>query len=110
MVAPYPKRFDIYWINLDPTIGAEVKKTRPCVVISPDSMNKGLHTVIIAPLTSTLKQWPFRIAVTHKKKKGQMMLDQLRVVSKQRLHKVDGRISSAAQSSITAILGEMFAL
>ena len=92
MVKPtYPKRFDVYWVNLDPTIGAEVKKTRPCVILSPDSMNQGLKTVLIAPMTTTMKNWPFRVPVTHKKNKGQVMLDQIRAVSKKRLHKRGGR-------------------
>lgn len=104
----FPKRFEVYWINLDPTIGAEAKKTRPCVIISPNSMNEGLQTVIIAPLTSAHKNWPFRIVVTHKKKKGQIMLDQMRAVSKKRLHKKDGAVSPKAKNAVIECLNEMF--
>ncbi len=106
----HPQRFDVYWINLDPTLGAEVKKTRPCVVISPDSMNQGLQTVSVAPMTTTLKAWPFRVPVTHKKTKGQVMLDQIRVVSKQRLYKWDGVVSSKAKANILECLNTMFIL
>ena len=106
----HPKRFEIYWINLDPTIGAEVKKTRPCVVISPDSMNQGLQTVLVAPMTTTKKTWPFRIPVTHQKIKGQVMLDQIRVVSKNRLHKKDGMIHAKAKAEILECLHTMFML
>lgn len=104
----FPKRFEVYWINLDPTIGAEVQKTRPCVIISPDSMNEGLHTVIIAPMTTAKKNWPFRIPLTHKKTEGQVMLDQIRTVSKKRLHKLDGTINSKAKSEILDCLGKIF--
>lgn len=104
----YPKRFEVYWINLDPTIGAEVKKTRPCVIISPDSMNKGLHTVLIAPMTTALKQWPFRIPLTHKKTEGQIMLDQIRAISKKRLTRPDGMVSTKTRNHILEALSVMF--
>ncbi len=111
MVKPiHPKRFEVYWVNLDPTIGAEVKKTRPCVVISPDSINQGLQTVLVAPMTTTVKQWPFRISVSHKKTKGQVMLDQIQVVSKKRLHKVDGMIHAKTKTDILECLQTMFLL
>ncbi len=109
MVKPVtPKRFEIYWVNLDPTIGAEVKKTRPFVVISPDSMNQGLLTVLIAPMTTATKNWPFRIPITHKKTKGQIMLDQIRSVSKKRLHRVDGRVSPKVKATLLECLNHMF--
>lgn len=106
--APFPKRFGVYWVNLDPTIGAEAKKTRPCVIISPNSMNQGLKTVLIAPMTTTMKNWPFRIPVTHKKTKGQVMLDQIRAVSKKRLHKADGTVSVKVKTGILECLKNMF--
>ncbi len=106
----YPKRFEIYRVNLDPNIGAEVKKTRPCVIISPDSMNQGLKTVLVAPMATTLKKWPFRIAVTHKKVNGQIMLDQIRAVSKKRLHKMEGTISTKVRSDVLKCLNNMFIL
>ena len=104
----YPKRFEVYWINLDPTVGAEVKKTRPCVIISPDSMNRGLQTVLVAPMTTTAKNWPFRIAIAHKGKKGQVMLDQIRAISKKRLVRQDGNLSIRSQNSVLECLSAMF--
>ena len=106
--ASYPKLFGVYWVNLDPTIGAEVKKKRPCVIISPDSMNQGLKTVLIAPMTTTMKKWPFRVPVTHKKTKGQVMLDQIRTVSKKRLHKAYGVVSAKVKTGILECLKNMF--
>ena len=105
----YPKRFEVYWINLDPTVSAEVKKTKPCVIISPDSMNQGLQTVLVAPMTTTKKNWPFRILVSHKGTEGQIMLDQVRTISKKRLAKTDGKIPVKTQNSILECLGNMFA-
>ncbi len=104
----FPKRFEIYWVNLDPTIGAEVKKMRPCVIISPDSMNQGLHTVLIAPMTTTIKQWPFRILISHNKTEGQIMLDQIRGISKKRLARPDGIVSTKSRNRILETLREMF--
>jgi mRNA interferase MazF len=105
----YPKRFEVYWVSLDPTIGAEVQKTRPCVVISPDSLNEGLQTVMVAPMTTTHKRWPFRIPITHHQTKGQVMLDQIRTVSRKRLYKQDGTVSPKARQAILACLAQMFA-
>ena len=104
----YPKRFDVHWINLDPTVGAEVKKTRPCVVISPNSMNHGLQTVLIAPMTTTSKNWPFRIPVLHKGKEGQVMLDQIRAISKKRLVRYDGNLSIDSKNSVLECLRSLF--
>ena len=104
----FPKRFEVYWINLDPTVGAEVKKTRPCVIISPNSMNQGLHTVLVAPMTTTVKNWPFRIPVVHKEKKGQIMLDQIRVISKKRLARNEGHLVVKYQNTLLEGLSAMF--
>ena len=68
------KQYDIYLVNLDPTIGSEIKKTRPCVVISPDEMNAGLRTVQVAPMTSTLREYPWRAAIMFRKKRGILLL------------------------------------
>ena len=106
----FPKRFDIYWLNLDPTIGSEVKKTRPAVIISPNSMNQALNTIIIAPLTSTHKNWDFRINVKHKQKSGQIMLDHIRAVSKTRLIKKEGNLSLKYRNELLECLQEMFLL
>lgn len=107
MVAP--KKFEVFLINLDPTIGSEIRKTRPCVVISPDDMNNVLMTAIIAPLTSTHKAWPTRIDVVFQRRNGQVALDQIRTIDRARLVKKLGIISDAAQLEITATLLEIFA-
>jgi len=103
------KRFDVYLVNLDPTIGSEIKKTRPCLVISPDEMNLNIRTVIIAPMTSAQKEYPTRIYCTFQKKKGQIVLDQLRTIDKARLIKKLGTIASKVQLEVISILQRLFA-
>ena len=102
-------RFDIFLINLDPTEGSEIKKTRPCVVVSPDEMNQWLHTVIIAPMTTKGKVYPTRVACKFRRKQGQIVLDQLRTVDKARLIKRLGALDTITQSKVLTILSEMFA-
>ncbi|MBO6794090.1 MAG: type II toxin-antitoxin system PemK/MazF family toxin [Balneolaceae bacterium] len=103
-------RFEVHLVALDPTIGSEIKKTRPCVIISPDEMNRHLKTVVIAPLTSTIKNYPTRVALTFQGKSGEIVLDQLRTVDKRRLVKKLGTISRKAQIATSRILIEMFEL
>ena len=103
------KRFDVYLVNLDPTIGSEIKKTRPCLVISPDEMNRNIRTVIIAPMTSTNKDYPTRVACTFRKKQGQIVLDQIRTLDKIRLIKKLGSIDSKAEANVIFTLQRMFA-
>jgi mRNA interferase MazF len=103
------KRFDVYLVNLDPTIGSEIKKTRPCLVISPDEMNRNIRTVIIAPMTSAQKEYPTRVFCTFQKKKGQIVLDQLRTIDKARLIKKLGTIGSKDQLEVISILQRLFA-
>jgi len=103
------ERFDVYLISLDPTMGSEIKKTRPCLIISPDEMNRHIRTVIVAPMTSTIKNYPTRVTITFQKKRGQIVLDQIRTVDKQRLIKKLGIISSTAQEKTLSTLQEMFA-
>ena len=81
------KQYQIVLVNLDPTVGSEIKKTRPCVIISPNEMNKHLNTLIIAPMTSQSKKYPTRIEVKHENKKGWIVLDQIRTIDKQRIYK-----------------------
>lgn len=84
------KQYEIYWVSLDPTRGSEIKKTRPCLIISPDEANKHLNTVLIAPITSTIRRFPMRKGIVLKKKKGQIALDQIRCIDKLRLsNKID---------------------
>ena len=100
------KQFEVYLINLDPTAGSEIKKTRPGIVISPNEMH-GLNTVIIAPMTSTCKIYPTRIPVFFEKK-GYIVLDQIRTVDKSRLVKLLGKIEKETARNVLAILQEMF--
>lgn len=102
------KQFEVYLINLDSTTGSEIKKTRPCVVISPNEMH-GLNTVIIAPMTSTCKLYPTRISVAFEKKEGYIVLDQIRTVDKSQLVKLLGTIEKKTASTILNTLQEMFA-
>jgi len=104
------RRFDVFLISLDPTKGTEIKKSRPCLVISPDEMNRHIRTVIIAPMTSTLKSYPTRVTTTFQGKQGQIVLDQIRTVDKQRLVKKLGAISDPAQSQVLNTLQSMFSL
>jgi mRNA interferase MazF len=103
------KRFDVYLVNLDPTIGHEIKKTRPCLVVSPDEMNRHIGTVIVAPMTTKGHDYPSRVACRFQGKDGQVVLDQIRTVDKARLVKRLGQISASAQKQVLAILAEMFA-
>ena len=103
------KRFDIYLVNLDQTVGSEIQKTRPCVVISPDEMNKHIRTAIIAPMTSTSKDYPTRVPCTFRKKHGHIVLDQIRTTDKERLIRKLGTIDSRAQLEVVSALQKMFA-
>ncbi len=103
------KRFDVYLVNLDPTIGHEIKKTRPCLVVSPDEMNRHIGTVIVAPMTTKGHDYPSRVACRFQGKDGQVVLDQIRTVDKARLVKRLGQISASAQKQVLVILAEMFA-
>jgi len=103
------KRFDILWVNLDPTVGKEIKKTRPCVVVSPNELNDNLDTLIVVPLTSTLKKWPFRMSIIIGGKKSSMAFDQLRTISKERAGKKTGILPTIDQQKALNILQVMFA-
>ena len=104
----HDKQFDIYWVNLDPTQGSEIQKTRPCVIVSPDEMNQALKTVMVVPLTSTIVDWPFRATVTVSSKKSSAACDQLRAISKTRLREKLGTVSPSEQGRIRDILQAMF--
>jgi mRNA interferase MazF len=103
------QRFEVFLINLDPTIGNEIQKTRPCVVISPDEMNRHITTVIIAPMTTKSRAYPTRISCQFQGKEGQIILDQIRTVDKTRLVKKLGQIHLDEQKMVLEILAEMFA-
>ena len=102
-------RFDVFLVNLDPTVGSEIKKTRPCLVISPDEMNRHIRTVIIAPMTTAGKDYPTRVSCTFKKKTGQIVLDQIRTIDKKRLIKKLGMIDPNTQSEVISVLQRLFA-
>lgn len=104
-----PKRFDVYLVALDPVMGPEIAKTRPCVIISPDEMNGPLNTVIVAPMTRSRRQWPTRIAIAFQGKEGDVALDQIRAVSKKRLLKKLGQLPPQTCSAILQKLQDMFA-
>ena len=100
-------QYAIVLVNLDPTLGSEIQKTRPCVVVSPNEMNKHLNTIIIAPMTSSLKEYPTRVAVNHNSKKGMIALDQIRTVDKKRILKVLGKLNNTEIQSTKVVLKEM---
>lgn len=101
-------QFDVYTVDFDPAQGSEMKKIRPAVIISPNAMNKNLNTVIVAPLTHTIKGYPSRIPSQFNGQRGQVALDQLRVVDKLRLLQKQGRIDGSTAANIKAILAAMF--
>lgn len=103
------KRFDICLVNLDPAVGTEIQKTRPCVVISPDEMNRHIATVLIAPMTTKGHSYPSRVSCKFSGKEGQIVLDQIRAVDKVRLVKKLGSLNKAYQEVVLAVLHEMFA-
>ena len=102
-------RFDVYLVNLDPTIGSEIRKARPCLVISPDEMNRFIATVIVAPMTTRGRDYPTRVGCTFKGKPGQVVLDQIRTIDKVRLIKKLGRIDKQTQAEVLSVLAELFA-
>lgn len=103
------KRFDVYLVELDPTIGHEIKKTRPCLVISPDELNHNIRTVIIAPMTTKSRPYPTRVACAFDERDAHIVLDQLRTVDQQRLVKRLGRIDRPTQHAVLDTLAELFA-
>jgi mRNA interferase MazF len=103
------KRFDVFLVNLEPTVGSEIQKTRPCVVISPDEMNRHVATVIVAPMTTKGQPYPTRVACQFQGKDGQIVLDQIRTVDKTRLVRRLGQISTSEQKAVLDTLAELFA-
>lgn len=101
-------QYQIVLVNLDPTIGSEIKKTRPCVIISPDEMNKYLRTIVIAPMTTTSRKYPTRTEVKHDGKIGWVVIDQIRTIDKQRIIKVLGKLSRAEINEIKLVLKETY--
>lgn len=103
------KRFDVFLVNLDPTIGKEIRKKRPCLIISPDEMNQHISTVIVAPMTTKGRDYRTRVSCRFKGKSGQVVLDQIRTLDKQRLGPRLGKVGENTQTKVLAVLQEMFA-
>ncbi|HMF50103.1 MAG TPA: type II toxin-antitoxin system PemK/MazF family toxin [Candidatus Saccharimonadales bacterium] len=108
-MAVVASRFEVYLVRLDPTEGREIRKTRPCLIISPDEMNRHIGTVIVAPMTTQGHDYPTRIPVRFRRRNGQIVLDQIRTVDKNRLVKRLGKIDDATAQKVLALLNEMFA-
>jgi len=102
-------RFQVYLVNLDPTVGREIRKTRPCLIVSPDEMNHHIRTVIVAPMTTKGQPYPTRVACRFQGKNGQVVLDQIRTVDRARLIRRMGRLDSRSAARVLDILQEMFA-
>jgi mRNA interferase MazF len=102
------RRFDVFLVSLDPTLGSEMRKTRPCVIISPDEMNRHIQTVIVAPMTSKGNDYRSRVPLTFRGRKGQVVLDQVRAVDKARLVKKLGALTEATAKTVSRRLVEMF--
>jgi mRNA interferase MazF len=102
-------RFEVYLVSLDPTVGSEIQKSRPCLIISPDEMNCHINTVIIAPMTTRGRDYPTRVSCTFQGRQGQIVLDQIRTVDKTRLMRKLGRITPPTQRAVLATLQSMFA-
>lgn len=101
-------QYQIILVNLDPTLGSEIKKTRPCVVISPNEINKFLNTVVIAPMTTSSKNYPTRIEIRHDNKIGWIVLDQFRTIDKQRIIKDLGRLTKSEINELKSVLKETY--
>ncbi len=108
MVGPFPQHDEVWLVTLDPTQGAEIRKLRPCLVVSPDDMNAHLSTVIVAPMTTRLRNYPTRISLRFQGKSGQVALDQVRTVDKARLVKRLGKVSETTAVAASKTLVEMF--
>jgi len=102
------RQYQIVLVNLDPTVGSEMKKTRPCVIISPNEMNKYLQTIVVAPMTSSSKSYPTRVEINHDKKKGWIVLDQIRTVDRQRIIKVLGNLTEKEIGKVKDVLKETY--
>lgn len=102
------KQYEIVLVNLDPTIGSEIKKTRPCVVISPNEMNKYLRTIVIAPMTTSSKKYPTRVEIKHDNRMGWIVLDQIRTIDKARIIKPLGSLSKSEIKAVKIIIKETY--
>ncbi|MEG1521971.1 MAG: type II toxin-antitoxin system PemK/MazF family toxin [Bacteroidales bacterium] len=104
------KRFSVYWINLDPTQGSEINKKRPCVVISPDELNRYLNTVIVMPLTFTLRDYPWRVLCDINGKKGEIATDQIRCIDRSRVGDCLATLSNSERNNLLDVIAKMFTM
>lgn len=104
----FPRRDEVWLVSLDPALGSDIQKTRPALVVSPDEANQYLQTVVVAPMTTTVRPYPTRVAVTFQKKRGQVALDQIRAVDRQRLVRRLGTAPDQTVENVAAVLVEMF--
>lgn len=104
----HPELDEIWLISLDPVQGAEIRKTRPCLVVSPDELNRNLRTVIVAPMTTVERAWPTRVGVSFQGRRGQVAVDQLRAVDRERLVRKLGTVSARTARAVSSVLVEMF--
>ncbi|HEY0261515.1 MAG TPA: type II toxin-antitoxin system PemK/MazF family toxin, partial [Chitinophagales bacterium] len=102
------KQYQIVLVNLDPTIGSEMKKTRPCVILSPNEMNKYLATIVVAPMTSSSKNYPTRVPVKHNKQKGWIAIDQIRTIDRQRIVRIFNSLSDKEIVQVKDVIHETF--
>lgn len=102
-------RFDVFLVNLDPTVGSEIRKSRPCIIVSPDEMNRHVRTVVVAPLTTSSRPYPSRVQVKFAGKDGQVVIDQLRTVDKVRLAARLGALDASEAAAVLDVLKEFFA-
>ena len=102
------KQYQVVLVNLDPTIGSEMKKTRPCVIVSPDEMNRYLQTIVIAPMTSTSKSYPTRVPVRYGRGKGWVVLDQIRTIDRRRIIKILDNLTRKEIESVKSVIHETF--
>ena len=101
-------QYQIVLVNIDPTIGSEIKKTRPCVIVSPNEMNKYLQTIVVAPMTTISRKYPTRIEVKHDSKIGWIVIDQIRTIDKQRIVRILGRLSKPEVKEVKSVMKETF--
>ena len=102
-------RFEVYLVNLDPTVGSEIRKRRPCLIVSPDEMNHCIRTALVAPMTTKGQTYPTRVVCRFQGKEGQVVLDQIRTVDRSRLIRKLGRIDPKVAEKVLEVLQEMFA-
>ena len=102
------KQYEIVLVNLNPTKGSEINKTRPCVIISPNEMNMHLRTIIIAPMTTSSKNYPTRVEIKHNEKKGWIVIDQIRTIDRERIIKILGEAEKSEIKEIKSVIKEMF--